>query len=84
MRKLIRGLDDKLASVMLVGHNPGFEELAHNLAAAGAPLALKRMAEKFPTGGLATLVFATDRWQAVARDIGRLADFVTPTGLGAD
>jgi phosphohistidine phosphatase len=84
MRKLIHDLDDKLGSVMLVGHNPGLEELAHNLAATGTPLALARMAEKFPTGGLATLVFATDRWQAVARDTGRLADFVTPASLGED
>jgi phosphohistidine phosphatase len=84
MRKLIRDLDDKLSSIMLVGHNPGLEELAHNLAAAGAPLALKRMAEKFPTGGLATLVFSADRWQDVARDVGRLADFVTPASLGED
>lgn len=82
MRKIVRGMDDELASVMLVAHNPGLEELAHALAGVGTTTATRRLAEKFPTGGLATLVFVTERWSQIAQENCRLTDFVTPASLG--
>ncbi len=42
---------------MLVGHNPGLEDLAAELAGGGDPDARAALAAKYPTGGLATLAF---------------------------
>lgn len=84
LRRILRGLDDALTSVMLVGHNPGLEDLAHALAGPGTAGTMRRMLEKFPTGGLATLVFATARWRDIAAENGRLEDFVTPASLAGD
>jgi phosphohistidine phosphatase len=57
--------------VVLVGHNPGFEDLASALT--GQSLAL-------PTGGLACLTFATDAWATVQEGTGTLAWLATPAG----
>jgi phosphohistidine phosphatase len=59
-------------SVLLVGHNPGFEGLAHML------LPASEVPGAFPTCTLATLTFDTDTWAAIEPGSARLAGFVTP------
>ncbi|MFG1344290.1 histidine phosphatase family protein [Xanthobacter autotrophicus DSM 431] len=72
-------------SVMLVGHNPGLEDIAHLLAAGGPPPHLAKMAEKFPTGSLAVIDLPIDDWSAIVPESGRLDRFVTPRDLpGSD
>jgi phosphohistidine phosphatase SixA len=53
----LRLVPHPVASVLLIGHNPGLQELPVRLAAAGDELA--RLKAKFPTGALAKLVFET-------------------------
>ena len=63
--------------VILVGHNPGLEDLASLLAGPGSdPQARARMAEKYPTAALA-------RFQVAALEPGgaALTDFVRPKDL---
>lgn len=70
---VIQGLPDDASSVLLIGHNPGVEDLA----GAFAPLAR----ETFPTGGLATFAFVCDRWAEVAPSGAELVDYVVPREL---
>jgi phosphohistidine phosphatase len=70
---VIRGLPDDVSSVLLVGHNPAFEDLAR----AFAPLP----GEKFPTGALATFAFDCERWADVAPGGAELVDYVVPREL---
>jgi len=75
--------------LLLVGHNPGLEELVLMLVPAGADDALREgVEEKFPTASLAEIVFETERWADIDEDMGRLARFVRPRdldpGLGPD
>ena len=65
----VRGLPAELGAVMLVGHNPGLEELARALVPEG---------RAFPTCTLATITFKADKWSAVGAGKGRLAAFLTP------
>ena len=51
----IRRVPDVVTSAMLIGHNPGLQELALALSSAGDEL--ERLKAKFPTAGLATLAF---------------------------
>jgi phosphohistidine phosphatase len=74
----LRAVDDGVGSVLLIGHNPGLEELAINLAASGSKLAA--MKRKYPTGALATLEFA-GRWRDLQPGSAELRDFVTPKQL---
>jgi phosphohistidine phosphatase len=75
----LKALPEGVGSVMLIGHNPGLEELALALAADGAGLA--RMREKYPTAALATIDLPAERWSAVERGSGELVGFVRPSDL---
>jgi phosphohistidine phosphatase len=74
----VRALDDGTKSVMLIGHNPGIEDLALDLAGSGREL--EAMERKFPTGAMATLVF-NGRWRDLKPGSAELAEFVTPKRL---
>lgn len=68
---------DTSGSVILVGHNPGLEQLADLLAGPQSePQARARMAEKFPTAALARFDIATLEPGGAA-----LTDFVRPRDL---
>jgi phosphohistidine phosphatase len=74
----LREVPDEVESVMLIGHNPGIEDLALGLAAGGARL--EDMKRKFPTAALATLK-VPDNWKELAPGSAELVAFVTPKGL---
>ena len=73
-------------TLLVVGHNPGMQELASVLMASGDMTARQNLSEKFPTAALAVIEFAVDRWADIAPHSGRLDRFVTPRALalGAD
>lgn len=80
----LHALDDKLPSVMLIGHNPGLERLTTFLCAGhGEAKALSRLAEKFPTCALAVLETKAPRWAGLDEGDCRLVDFVRPRDLEA-
>jgi phosphohistidine phosphatase len=66
-------------SVLLVGHNPGLEELVLMLAGEGDEL--DQVEAKFPTAALATLTFGSP-WSGLARGGATLAGYVVPRELG--
>ena len=82
---IVRSVDDAHGAVMLVGHNPGLEELA--LTISTVPLSIeeearhRRMREKFATSSLAVLRFEARRWQDLRRGSGLLEDFMRPRDL---
>ena len=67
--------------VMMVGHNPGLEELAELLSGDGDPSARELIAQKFPTSALAVITFEDDDWAAVGPGKGTLTRFITPARL---
>ena len=79
--KIIHALPAGLKSVMIIGHNPGLETLAHQLIRPSNPEALTRLQEKFPAGGLATLGFLGLEWRNIGPTDAELVDFVTPKEL---
>ena len=76
----LRAVPETVASVMLIGHNPGLQELALVLASTGAEL--ERLETKFPTAALATLVLPTATWGRLSRADAALAAYVVPKQLG--
>ncbi|WP_428247497.1 SixA phosphatase family protein [Ferrovibrio sp.] len=77
----LRAAPTNCRELMLIGHNPGLEDLAVRLCASGAGDALERLKTKYPTGGLAEISFAIKRWADVAPKSGFLASFVVPAML---
>jgi phosphohistidine phosphatase len=67
------------SSVLLVGHNPGVQELVLALAG-GQRSQVQMLAEtKFPTSGVA-LLDVNGPWRELAAGSARLADFAVPRG----
>ena len=77
----LRRLPDAADSVLLVGHNPGLQDLAVALAGGGDAEALARIRAKMPTGALATLGAAVTRWRDLRPGGGELVAFVVPREL---
>uniref|UniRef100_A0A9E8A319 Histidine phosphatase family protein n=1 Tax=Bosea sp. NBC_00436 TaxID=2969620 RepID=A0A9E8A319_9HYPH len=79
---VVQEVEGDVRTLLLIGHNPGFEELAHLLTGHGDRYAAARMSQKYPTCGLAVIDFAVEHWYAIAAREGRLDRFVTPGSLG--
>ena len=80
LRKRVEQVADGVASVMLVGHNPGLGELALDLAVRGHAGSIAELRHKFPTGALAEFGVHSQRWSQLARGC-ELLSFVTPKQL---
>lgn len=81
---LARQTPDEVRTLISVGHNPGFAELAHALAGYGDRYAFARMAQKFPTSSLVVLDFDVASWADLEHKTGRLDRFITPSSLGGE
>lgn len=81
---IVRETEPSVGALMLVGHNPGFEDLARFLIGSGDTEARERLAYKYPTGGLAVIDFQIDDWRAIETHSGSLNRFITPRLLAAE
>lgn len=85
MLAVVRSAPAAVAILLLVGHNPGIEQLAASLSR--QPVKRKErnrfdlIEEKFPTCALAVLDFDVVRWRDVPPGRGELIDFVRPRDL---
>jgi len=78
----LRKVNDRFETVMIIGHNPGLEDLAKDLmAASAAGPAYARMTAKFPTAALAVLAFEAESWAFVDHGGASLETFVVPRDL---
>jgi phosphohistidine phosphatase len=78
---LLRNVPDDVASVMLVGHNPGLEDLVRGLGRDGDAGLIARVHTKFPTAALATLAFDGPWKKLGSGSSARLEAFVVPGDL---
>jgi phosphohistidine phosphatase len=81
---IARETGPEVRTLLMVGHNPGFEDLAKHLIGHGDRDALVRMMQKYPTAGLAVIDFAVDAWGEIGTGAGRLDRFISPKSLGQD
>ncbi|MEW6208355.1 MAG: histidine phosphatase family protein [Acidobacteriota bacterium] len=73
LMKIARRLPDASACVLMVGHNPGFEEMVSRLTGSF---------ESMPTAALACIELDIERWEDVDDGRGKLAWLLTPKQLG--
>jgi phosphohistidine phosphatase len=69
---VVRRIPDTVHSALIIGHNPGFEELAEALAGD------QDEKIRLPTSGLALLELDVESWDAVREGAGRLREVATP------
>jgi phosphohistidine phosphatase len=78
--ELVRETPDAVERLLIVGHNPGLEELALLLSSPDGPLRAE-VAIKYPTGTLLEIELPVNGWRQVNRGQGRIARFVRPRDL---
>ena len=76
----LRRVPDATPSVLVVGHNPGLDDLVRGLARHGEPGLIARLHTKFPTGALATLAF-DGPWKDLGAKPASLEAYVVPGDL---
>ena len=80
---MIQGLPSEEDTVLLVGHNPTFEDLAVHLAGDGDTEAREAVRRKYPTGALAVVDFSVSSWPQVSPGQGFLRSFIKPKALAS-
>lgn len=80
---LIRETESSIATLLLVGHNPGMEDLAALLMRPRGGAMEDRLALKYPTAGIAVLSLIVEDWRDTAPQTAVLEQFVTPKTLTA-
>jgi len=79
---VIREQADAVGHLLIVGHNPGLEELVLALVSPASDTPARRDVEdKFPTASVAVMSFDTDSWSGVEEDGATLMHFVRPRDL---
>jgi phosphohistidine phosphatase len=73
----------KARTLLVVGHNPAFHDLALQLIASGDVDMREQLNEKLPTSGLVVIDLPVDDWSLPHRHAGRLERFVSPRLIAA-
>lgn len=81
---VVRAAPDRAGTLLLIGHNPGLQDLAMRLVGDGTAALRRRLSAEFPTAALAVIDFEGARWADVRPGTGRLERFVRPRDLTAD
>ena len=77
--QLIHDQDERASSLLLIGHNPGFHELA--LLLLRDVREGREYAAKFPTAALAIIECDVDNWTDIRPGCGRLISYTRPKAL---
>lgn len=81
---VLRETDNEINDLMIAGHNPGLEDLILMLVPAGGDdVHRAKVDEKLPTAALARLELDIERWEDLAENQARFADFIRPRDLDA-
>ncbi|HEY0130874.1 MAG TPA: histidine phosphatase family protein [Allosphingosinicella sp.] len=79
--EIVRATPDEVERLLLVGHNPGLEELALCLSR-GDEAGLRGEVEvKYPTATVAEIGLPVERWAEVRERTGSLVRFIRPRDL---
>ncbi len=80
--EMLRTLDGDPEAVLVVGHNPGLQELVFDLVAPERENALfAEVTEKYPTATFAVLELAIDDWSDCTPGCGKLVHLTRPRDL---
>lgn len=70
------------SQVMVIGHNPGLEDLALRLVPPAEIETRRRIATKFPTCAFLDLSFTVEDWADIAATRASLNAYLAPTDIG--
>lgn len=75
---VVQATADSATSLLMIGHNPGLQDLALRLAGSGDRTGRKRLTVEFPTAAVAVIDFDVESWRSVTAGTGNLERFIAP------
>jgi phosphohistidine phosphatase len=78
---LVQAAPKPARTMMMIGHNPGFEDLAFKLVIDGDSGGLDLLDQGFKTAAFAELTFDVADWNEIAPKSATLQRFITPRSL---
>jgi phosphohistidine phosphatase len=78
---IVHDLPADADSALLIGHNPGLEDLVLTLVTDDASPLRDAVEDKYPTASIAELEFEADSWSDIASGTARLTRFIRPRDL---
>ena len=79
--KIIEEVPSSIRDIMIVGHNPGLEQLAQKLCSHQNHEMVTRLHNKYPTAGLACFEAVATDWRQFLQSMPSLTSFTTPSQL---
>lgn len=79
--EILHAAPDEAERLLVVGHNPGLEELALCLSRHDEAGHRGKVEVKYPTGTIAEIALPVERWAQVKEGIGRIERFIRPRDL---
>jgi phosphohistidine phosphatase len=76
----VHAVSPEVETLLLVGHNPGLEELVLELAEDGLDDALDQVRAKFPTAAIAVLAWHGPAWDTLLPGTALLTSMIVPRG----
>ncbi|MGK5695298.1 SixA phosphatase family protein [Streptomyces sp. URMC 128] len=77
---VVHEVSAEVETLLLIGHNPGLEELVLALAGDGLDDTLERVRTKFPTSAIAVLSWYGTSWRALTPGTALLTSMTVPRG----
>ncbi|MEU6065168.1 histidine phosphatase family protein [Streptomyces sp. NPDC047082] len=77
---VVREVPPEVETLLLVGHNPGLEDLVLDLAGDALDDALDQVRTKFPTSAIAVLAWHGTGWEALGPGTALLTSVIVPRG----
>ena len=78
---LVQSIPDQVHAPLLVGHNPGLQELLLKLTRDDDGGLRGKVAAKYPTAAVAIVTLPAPRWEEVAAGSGQLRELILPREL---
>jgi phosphohistidine phosphatase len=78
---IVRDIRESAHAPLLVGHNPGLQQLLVALTHKDPDDLRSRVEEKFPTAALATIELPAHRWTEVTPATGKITELILPKEL---
>lgn len=79
--EIVHGAPDAVERLLLVGHNPGLEEIALRLSRYDEAGLRGEVEVKYPTGTVAEIGLPVEHWSQVKEGMGRILRFIRPRDL---
>ncbi|MEU0244431.1 histidine phosphatase family protein [Streptomyces sp. NPDC006235] len=77
---VVQEVSAEVETLLLIGHNPGLEELVLALAGDGLDDTLERLRTKFPTSAVAVLTWYGTSWRTLTPGTALLTSMTVPRG----